>query len=177
MLLIDESNRDLYVFVTTPESGGSIYYKSSPIDTIGFPNPADPGTLFIQSSLDPELNNATSTKQNLSDETGLVVLVSDIVYAWTAAGIRRDDARKIYDEADGEDRTFGLAALGDEQKLEWLGEQFQARDGDAEFFWRMADAAGRAGRHDLARRARQAVFGPEFQMHDLRWLVRWCTSR
>jgi hypothetical protein len=77
MLLIDESNRDLYVFVTTPESGGSIYYKSSPIDTIGFPNPADPGTLFIQSSLDPELNNATSTKQNLSDETGLVVLVSD----------------------------------------------------------------------------------------------------
>ncbi|MFQ5737374.1 MAG: hypothetical protein ACE5JX_00040 [Acidobacteriota bacterium] len=75
IVLIDEDNNDLFVFATTPESGGAIYFKSTPVDNINFESGL--GQPFIQSSLDAKINNATSTKQNLGLASGLVVLASD----------------------------------------------------------------------------------------------------
>ncbi len=77
IVLIDEEHNRVYMFATAPEGGGTIYYKSSALDNISFP--AGQGMPFIQSALDVNLNNATSTKQNLNSATGLVVLASDSV--------------------------------------------------------------------------------------------------
>ncbi|MDQ4075362.1 MAG: hypothetical protein M3220_03855 [Chloroflexota bacterium] len=77
ILLLDQTNRNVYVFVTIPEAGGSIYYKVSSIDNINFGDPTTKGVPFIQSTLDPLTNNPTSTNQTLTSETGLVVLASD----------------------------------------------------------------------------------------------------
>jgi Ca2+-binding RTX toxin-like protein len=75
IVIIDEQNRNLYMFATAPVNGGTIYYKQAPLDRISFAN--GKGTPFIQSSADPTVNNATSTKQNVNSASGLVVLASD----------------------------------------------------------------------------------------------------
>lgn len=75
IVLIDEEHRELYMFVTAPTPGGSIYVKHTPLDSISLGT--GPGDPFISSASDPEINNATSTKQNLSSATGLLVLASD----------------------------------------------------------------------------------------------------
>jgi hypothetical protein len=54
-----------------------IHYKRSLADVIRFPT--GPGETFIRSATDFEINDATSTKQNLTSKTGLVVLASDEV--------------------------------------------------------------------------------------------------
>ena len=82
MLLIDTTNRNLYVFARITYSGTSdaIYYKSSSIDNINFPsNAAAPiiGTPFIKGTPYNKINDPTSTKQNVNSSTGLVVLASD----------------------------------------------------------------------------------------------------
>lgn len=75
ILLLDEEKDRVYVFATTPETGGAIRYKSAPASTLGFA--PGPGLPFIETAADPEVNNATSTKQNLTSETNLLVLASD----------------------------------------------------------------------------------------------------
>jgi hypothetical protein len=75
IVLIDEQNRNLYMFATAPVNGGTIYYKQAPLGNISFAN--GKGTPFIQSSTDTTVNNATSTKQNVNSASGLVVLASD----------------------------------------------------------------------------------------------------
>ncbi len=71
-LLIDTSNRDLYVFGT--KSGTeSINYKVSDLDNISFP--AGQGVTFINDS--SSINDATTTKQNVSGSTGIVVAASN----------------------------------------------------------------------------------------------------
>lgn len=76
MLITDEENRELYVFATAPVSpGGTIYYKKTPLSNISFPEGR--GTPFIQSSTDTTINNATSTKQNATRASGILVLASD----------------------------------------------------------------------------------------------------
>jgi hypothetical protein len=75
VVMIDRTNRQLYVFATAPETGGAIYYKKTSLDTISFA--AGRGTPFIQRSTDTRINNATSTKQNLTSTSGLLVLASD----------------------------------------------------------------------------------------------------
>jgi hypothetical protein len=75
IVLLDETHGRLYMFATAPESGGTIYYKSTAINNIAFP--LGRGTPFIQSATDLNINNATSTKQNLNSRTGLVILASD----------------------------------------------------------------------------------------------------
>lgn len=70
-LLIDTSNRDLYVFGT--KSGTeSINYKVSDLDNISFP--AGQGVTFINDS--SSINDATTTKQNVSGSTGIAVAAS-----------------------------------------------------------------------------------------------------
>ena len=75
LVLLDEQNDRLYMFATAPESGGTIYYKSTNTNSISFEQGL--GTPFIQSATDTKINNATSTKQNLNSTTGLLVLAGD----------------------------------------------------------------------------------------------------
>jgi hypothetical protein len=76
ILLIDTDQRQLHIFSTW--LGGhprAIYHKVSSLDNIGFPS--GHGDVFIKNATDPEINNATSTKQNVNSTTGIVVLASD----------------------------------------------------------------------------------------------------
>lgn len=74
---IDQTNRKVYVFATAPCcDGGTIYYKRANLaDSISFPSGR--GTPFIQSSTDTHINNVTSSKQNLTAASGLLLLASD----------------------------------------------------------------------------------------------------
>jgi hypothetical protein len=74
ILLIDAAQRQLYVFASD-EGGGSVYYKQSGLDSLAFG--AGKGTPFISSTSYTSINNATSTKQNVSSASGIVVLASD----------------------------------------------------------------------------------------------------
>ena len=68
---LDEEHSIVHMFATSPASGGTIYEKTSPVSSISF-SPGL-GTPFVKDA-DRALNNATSTKQNLSSSTGLVVM-------------------------------------------------------------------------------------------------------
>ena len=74
-LMLDEEHRDLYMFATAPCcAGGAIYYKKTSLNNVSFSTGL--GEPFIQSSTDLNINDATSTKQNVSSATGLVVMAS-----------------------------------------------------------------------------------------------------
>jgi Ca2+-binding RTX toxin-like protein len=74
--MIDEEHRDLYMFASAPCcDGGAIYYKKTALANISFPEGV--GTPFIQSATDTHINDATSTKQNVNSDTGLLVQASD----------------------------------------------------------------------------------------------------
>lgn len=70
-LLLDTTNREVYVFVTDT-GGGNAYYKKASYDTLAFPG--GNGTTFIDYS--SAVNNVTSTKQTVNLATGIVVLAS-----------------------------------------------------------------------------------------------------
>jgi PKD repeat protein len=70
---LDETNDVIHMLATAPESGGTIYEKTSPVDAISFPSGL--GTPVMKDA-DGKLNNATSTKQNVTAGTGLVVVAS-----------------------------------------------------------------------------------------------------
>jgi len=72
LCVLDEAARRVYVFYSLDQS--AIYYKTSDLDSISFPD--GPGTPFIVSTLATDINNPTSTKQNVDASTGLVVLAS-----------------------------------------------------------------------------------------------------
>ena len=74
MVMIDEEHREIWMFAVAPEEGGTIYYKKSPIDNVSFAPGA--GTPIISSGTDTDINDPTSTKQNVNSQTGLVVLAS-----------------------------------------------------------------------------------------------------
>jgi hypothetical protein len=75
ILMLDEEHRDLYMFATAPCcTGGTIYYKKTALNNVSFSDGL--GEPFIQSSTDLNINDATSTKQNVSSATGLVVMAS-----------------------------------------------------------------------------------------------------
>jgi Malectin domain len=81
ILLVDSENSEAYVFTANSSvqdgtSANAIYYKKTSLTNIGF-IAADQGTPFILSSVDTRINDPTSTKQNLTSATGLLVLGSD----------------------------------------------------------------------------------------------------
>jgi hypothetical protein len=76
MLLIDESNQMLHVFATSSEGGGTILEKTSPVNTPSFAA-GTAGTVFVKDGGSNSLNNATSSKQNLTRTTGLLLLTSN----------------------------------------------------------------------------------------------------
>ena len=75
IVLLDESHDRLYFFASSSESGADIDYKVTSMSSPSFPD--GNGAQFIHSSTDKTINNATSTKQNLSSTTGLLVIASD----------------------------------------------------------------------------------------------------
>jgi hypothetical protein len=81
ILLIDESNNLIYVFVKGKVSGvDAIYVKTSDLDNINFP--LGVGEPFIKYSGYSDINNPTSTKQTINNRMGLVVLASDKSQNW-----------------------------------------------------------------------------------------------
>ncbi len=76
IVAIDRQNRQIYELASAPCcSGGAIYYKQTSLDSPTFS--AGLGTPFLQSSTDVNINNPTSTKQELNGVTDLVALASD----------------------------------------------------------------------------------------------------
>ena len=81
IVVVDEDQNKAYVFVTGKPNGSKICYKAADLaatPTITF-TAGDCGTSFIEDDDDHknEINNATSTKQNVNATTGLVVLATD----------------------------------------------------------------------------------------------------
>ncbi len=78
IVLLDEEARLIHVFATVgpTAAGGTIWHKTSSLDAIGF-GPGQ-GTLVIQDGSGLVVNNATSTKQNLTSASGLVVLAANV---------------------------------------------------------------------------------------------------
>jgi fibronectin type 3 domain-containing protein len=74
IVLLDEQNNRLFMFATSGESGGTIYGKTTPLDAISFPT--GKGDAYIKSSADTSINNVSSTKQNLTATTGLLIVAS-----------------------------------------------------------------------------------------------------
>lgn len=81
ILLIHEDENQLYVFATGKPSGSKICYKTlliqTPLNTMGnFPT-GDCGLEFIEDSALNKIDNATSTKQNVNNTTGIAVLAAN----------------------------------------------------------------------------------------------------
>jgi len=75
LLLIDEDRRELYIFAVSPFGSGSVYYKRTSADEILLP--VGLGAPFLQLPDQPEITSPTSTKQNLTASSGVMVLSSD----------------------------------------------------------------------------------------------------
>jgi hypothetical protein len=75
-LLIDEKQRLLYMFGTSPTcAGGKIYYKRTRLDDISFEDGR--GILLMQGPNGKKIGDATSTKQTIDDTTEALVVASD----------------------------------------------------------------------------------------------------
>ena len=72
IVLIDEANGLLRVYTTSAGNGGTIQQHTSPIGAVSFAGGA--GTTVIQDASALDMNNATSTKQNVTAATGLIVV-------------------------------------------------------------------------------------------------------
>ena len=68
MIVLDEEKRRLFYFATWDQSGDVIYMKETSMDSPSFA--AGRGQAVIDAA---DVNNATSTKQSVSEATGLVV--------------------------------------------------------------------------------------------------------
>lgn len=89
LLLIHEGNPSfsgderLFVFVAGNDTGSSICYKvlliKAPLSAMGDFPAGNCGIPFIQDSTYINIDNPTSTKQNVNNSTGIVVLASDDV--------------------------------------------------------------------------------------------------
>jgi len=75
IVLLDESAGVITMFATSAEAGGTVYKKTSPIDAISFA--VGRGTPFVMDATSQDMNDATSTKGDVSQMSGLVVLASD----------------------------------------------------------------------------------------------------
>jgi hypothetical protein len=76
IVVLDEPHNRLFIFVSSNEAGGDIDYKSTSMSSPSFVV-AGQGDQFVSNATDAHLNNATSSKQNLTSTTGLLVLAGD----------------------------------------------------------------------------------------------------
>jgi PKD repeat protein len=82
IIMLDSQHQVLHVFATAPDSGcpysgypGTIFEKTSPMSAMSFP--LGRGTPVIRDVASPNLNNTTSTKQSVTDATGLIIMASN----------------------------------------------------------------------------------------------------
>jgi hypothetical protein len=76
IIVIDEENRDLYVFAKSGNSSsGTIRMKKTSMDNPSFTPGV--GTAFIQSATERDLNNPTASKHNVDGTTGLLLLAGE----------------------------------------------------------------------------------------------------
>ncbi|CAN5657072.1 hypothetical protein BH10ACT1_BH10ACT1_26990 [soil metagenome] len=75
IVLVDRQHQSVHMFATSGQSGGAIYEKTAPLDAIDFPS--GKGRAVLVDEDEPDINNATSTKQNVDATTGLVVLATN----------------------------------------------------------------------------------------------------
>ncbi|MCG8606444.1 hypothetical protein MJD09_15855, partial [bacterium] len=75
IMLVNEENRELYVFAQNRSHPRPILMKVSSMDNIEFPS--GEGIEFIRSEASIGLNNPTSTHQSVNSATGILVLASD----------------------------------------------------------------------------------------------------
>jgi PKD repeat protein len=82
IVLLDEQHRVIHLYATGPQppktsgqSGGDIVEKTTSMDAISFPPGL--GTAVMRANGSPLMNDPTSTKQNVNDATGIVVLAND----------------------------------------------------------------------------------------------------
>jgi hypothetical protein len=84
VLAIDLFSRRVHVLATAPSvSGcvhtgtpGSVYMKSASLDSLNFPSGR--GDLVMRDPRSPQINDPTTTKQNVTPDSGIVILASDI---------------------------------------------------------------------------------------------------
>lgn len=74
IVLLDVTNNVIHMLATADETGGTIYEKTAEFDNIAFPPGL--GTPVIRDADNPDMNDVTSTKQNLTTATGMVVQAS-----------------------------------------------------------------------------------------------------
>ena len=81
ILVIDDVANEANVFLTSPEQAAqgqqSIYRRTAPLSTLNF-GAASLGTLFISSSTEVAINDATSTKQRTTAASGILVEATNI---------------------------------------------------------------------------------------------------
>jgi PKD repeat protein len=83
LVLVDPENGLLHTFATYPappnfacsSSGGAIYEKTSPLNAISFPTGR--GTLRILDADSPFVHNVSSTKQNVTNASGIAILADN----------------------------------------------------------------------------------------------------
>ncbi len=79
IVMLDTTAGKIHMLATADENGGTIYRKTTSMSSISFPEGR--GEPFIEEAATPgisgDLNNATSTKQNVNSTTGLVVLATN----------------------------------------------------------------------------------------------------
>lgn len=117
VLLIDEENRELYVFATSNMQSPTsvIRMKKASLDDLVFPEGI--GEAFISSDGDTLTNNATASKQNVNSETGLLVLASDetsryYLHNYIELAERDSPCVRVHALAAGEETAWGKSKRG-----------------------------------------------------------------
>lgn len=94
LVLIDEEQRLLYMFASSPTcTGGKVYYKRTSLDEISFKEGR--GELFIQSSDETAIGDSTSTKQGIDATTGGMVVASNESRDYYYNAIDLSDQKKL----------------------------------------------------------------------------------
>jgi PKD repeat protein len=81
IVMLDEQHNVIHMFASGPSTAGTvaysgtIYEKTSPLNNVSFT--LGLGTPVIRDAASADMNNATSTKQNVNSATGLVVMASN----------------------------------------------------------------------------------------------------
>lgn len=120
IVLIDEENDDLYVVIAS-RSEDNIYYKQTALSSISFVDDELGESMIV--SDDYNINDPTSTKQNVNNESGLLILASS--HGADSGGnwyyfhncLPLDGADKCYSPAYAPSVTIGLSGGSNEDVL------------------------------------------------------------
>lgn len=75
IIVINEETSVLNMFASSSESGGYIVYKQTSLSSLSFAT--GKGNEFMRSAVDTHINNVTSTKQNVTNTTGMLIEAGD----------------------------------------------------------------------------------------------------